>query len=160
MLLENARESTIMSERPKFIRPLLDERKLLLERIKAIEVLLSQYGVSVDSASETDSEKETARLMPRRVHLRRSGSTTDEILDVVRELLAKADTPVKPSTLVTQLSDGGVKVGGTRPLATLSAMLSNSDEFISMPRRQGWILASRETEFRNADPDLFEEEDV
>lgn len=67
------------------------------------------------------------------------------IVDGVLEILRYRDGyPTKTAHILDKLSAKGISVPGTNPKNNLSAMLSNSDLFVSHGR-VGWTLAENET---------------
>lgn len=61
---------------------------------------------------------------------------------VARNALHKRGGPIPLGDLLSIVVNAGVEVGGKNPAATLSARLSNSDEFTSH-RGLGWWFANR-----------------
>lgn len=74
--------------------------------------------------------------------IRRPSSVTSQTHEAVRSILEERGKPVKLPDLLSEVRNRGVHVGGKNEGATLSARLSNSDEFLSF-RGVGWWFADR-----------------
>lgn len=70
---------------------------------------------------------------------RRASAEKVHALDAVALHLSNRSGPVPTRDLLDHLNDLGIEVGGASPLNNLSAMLSNSDRFVSHGR-SGWTL--------------------
>lgn len=119
---------------------LASEIRRLDEFIATAEQLAEESGR--DHAIEQISDDLRRR---RRVYVSsdsRRPTTTQATYDAVRGVLERVGRPVHVGYLLKKLQENGVVVGGKEPSSTLSARLSNSDEFISI-RGLGWWFAEK-----------------
>jgi hypothetical protein len=85
------------------------------------------------------------RIQPARAAPRRSGSPERKaILEQAKQYIAGRDYPTTTAEIFDVLSLV-IQIPGEKPKNNLSAMLSNSDEFVSHGRA-GWTLASETPE--------------
>lgn len=64
-----------------------------------------------------------------------------EILEAVENMLKQHTRPMRAGEILDNLTREGINVGGARPIANLSAMLSHDGRFESLGRAEGWALA-------------------
>lgn len=114
------------------------KRRGLLEII-AIAERLDNPAVSSSVADSFKQAADTATRARRRpsVVVGRPSVVMTETWDAVRAILLEHRAPLKLSELLEKVLARGVEVGGKDPASTLSARLSNSDEFVSH-RGIGW----------------------
>jgi hypothetical protein len=113
-----------------------DPRYAKLEKLYEAAAL---YGLSVGIRAIRETA-ENVRAAQRVISRQRSSSASRQaILDRAKEIIGEADTPVATATLFEIISEE-MEIPGTNPKNNLSAMLSNSDEFVSHGRA-GWTLA-------------------
>ncbi|MGI3170169.1 hypothetical protein ACRARG_13540 [Pseudooceanicola sp. C21-150M6] len=75
-----------------------------------------------------------------------------------REILDELGMPVETRDLLPLIQERGIEVGGKDPIATLSARLSNSEEF-KVRRGVGWWFSDRPfpgEDFEEAEDDTLE----
>lgn len=121
----------------KLIAALVSERDELVRKLEALNSVIAAYG---------GGDGLTTAAPPIRP-LIRVGSTyrsvsekTLKIRKLIRDhIYVWGDTPTPTRELVEFLRANGVTVGGKNEVATLSALLSNSEGFKSIGRN-GWIF--------------------
>lgn len=123
----------------KIIEALREERIALLQKIAAIDATLAAYGVVLGG--------KTIASKPPQVRAEATSRTpsekTQKIRSRVRAILSLTPgIPVPTRQLVDILTNDGFEIGGKKPIATLSALLSNSRDFESIGR-QGWIVTEQ-----------------
>lgn len=106
------------------------ERAELAERIQKLDVLIatveSLFGVPA-----------TISARPARSPAPRASSVMSPTRDAVARILRAQGRAMQTAELVPMLKAAGVAVGGKNEVATLSARLSNSDDFTNN-RGIGW----------------------
>ena len=121
----------------ELLEALRAEEAELQQKLGGVRRLISLYGERRPSSADLRIEGHT----PKSVVTRR-GNGSDEILDAVAELLADKSGPTPTVTLLDQLQNRDISVGGSSPRNTLSAKLSYSNRFHALGR-SGWVLADR-----------------
>ncbi len=121
----------ILAEAKSQLEGLERKRQRLLEII-AIAERLDDPAVSLSVADPTKQAADTAARATRRPSV-----VMTETWDAVRVILSEHRAPLKLSELLERVVARGVEVGGKNPAYTLSARLSNSEEFVSH-RGTGW----------------------
>ena len=66
---------------------------------------------------------------------------TEQVLRAVEEILEHSNRPMRPSELVNELENRGIRVSGKKPNNNLSAMLHNAKGRFQSIGRHGWFLA-------------------
>lgn len=115
-------------------------------RLKALRQALVEYE-GRDSPSAP-----VARHGVTQYAKRRHTPAREAVFDFVRKLLADRDYPTPTRDIFSAMQDANVEIGGKQPINNLSAMLSNSDEFVSYGR-SGWLLKKNDS-LRDLDIDL------
>ena len=137
--------NTILAEAKSQLDELERKRQGLLEII-AIAERLDDPAVSLSVAVSTKQAVDTAMRAANRpsvvvrrrpVVVSRPSVVMTETSDAVRAILSEHRAPLKLSELLEKVLARGIEVGGKDPASTLSARLSNSDEFVSH-RGIGW----------------------
>lgn len=121
----------------------LEKELAALDKLIESAEALAGYGVDLDTDSKTPKAATTRKgaVNPTREHTAR--------------LLREHGRPLQTAELVPMLRDAGVEIGGKDPIATLSARLSNSEQF-KVQRGIGWWFADEEPPHPNY-PSIFEE---
>jgi len=117
------------------------EERSLLQRLRAVQRLIVAYGGVPETLPTVEEEK--AQPSPRSSSTppprRRRSSQGDAVVNEVEQVLKRNDDkPIMTRQLLELLKAQGVEVGGQKPTSTLSAMLSNSERFVSI-RGEGWV---------------------
>ena len=98
----------------------------LLQEMNSLETLISSAKHLANLSDRRSDPTEPVRV-----------SASNPTREITAEILRARGKPIKTVDLLPLLIDRGVEVGGKDSVATLSARLSNSDEFRSN-RRVGW----------------------
>jgi hypothetical protein len=105
------------------------ERAELAERIQKLDLLIATVE-SLSGASTTSAR-------PARAATPRASNVMSPTRDAVARILRAQGRAMQTAELVPILKAAGVAVGGKNEVATLSARLSNSDDFVNN-RGIGW----------------------
>ena len=120
-----------------------------MDYLKILADAESRHRVVVSELAQLEKLIASAKELSKMAHpaqtaadtRRPKRATTSNLTRIItREILTKRGTPMKTVELLPLLRDRGVEVGGKDPIATLSARLSNTDEFESN-RKEGWWFA-------------------
>ena len=104
-------------------------------RRKLLEIIALAESLDDPGISQSDDN-------PPRPSTRRPAQVTLDTYAAVRSLLLERGEPTKISELLEGVVARGIEVGGKDPASTLSARLSNSEEFESI-RGVGWWFAQK-----------------
>ncbi|MBL8658425.1 MAG: hypothetical protein JNM75_01580 [Rhodospirillales bacterium] len=122
----------------------LEEERQLVARLDAVRAVIRIYGKIVDNqaGSLPGADKPACNTNHRPRPTRSPSAHTQQIKDLIRDLLDGESEPT-PTRLILSFLDGeGIEVRGTNKISALSAILSHAEEFETVGR-QGWILKSR-----------------
>ncbi|MEO1026110.1 MAG: hypothetical protein AAFX07_11235 [Pseudomonadota bacterium] len=128
-----------------FVDNLLEKRRELIEKLAHIDDLLRLEGHNLH-VTEHD-------LRPQ-VNQNASVTAGAEILDTVQSVLQQHEAPVPTSKLLHMLEIKGIKLGGTNPVANLSARLSRDSRFESAGRA-GWVFLDSVDESESLDSEVL-----
>lgn len=108
-------------------------RKGLLTELAALDKFIaSARELARFMRSHSPDESDETQSKPRS-----RGGVTNPTKEAVSRILRDRGCPMKTSVLLPLVLKSGVDVGGKDPVATLSARLSNADEFVN-DRSVGW----------------------
>jgi len=96
----------------------------------------------IKSAKRLQGLGEIARATPSRKYQKTSRGRINPTREAVAKILEENGGPLQTRDLLPRLRARGVEVGGKDPVATLSARLSNSDDF-RIDRAVGWWFSNK-----------------
>jgi hypothetical protein len=137
------------------LKQLEREREALVKFIEGAEALA---GLSVPTVTPSATTKAARTRLPQHRKAVRSAGTMAATRDAVAKALRNVGEPMQTRDLLSAITAAGVEVGGKDHVATLSARLSNSDEF-ELHRGHGWWFTGEAVpgfEFEEAEDDAVE----
>ena len=136
------------------IRSLRAEEQQLLQKLHAVRFALEAYGAEYSegsAAEESVSSPEPSPALPTEgvpsKYLRPSAGHSkakDVLATVANFIVSRGYEPQTLKAIFEHVTSMGHSIGGQRPRATLSAMLSNSGQFDNLGRNS-WILVDPPT---------------
>lgn len=128
-------------------------------KLSALETMQAQYERTMFGGAEAVlrnveraatqngliSIGQIAQAVANRGGTRAKSSETRRILQAARDLITIHGKPIPNKELVLALRDQGIEVKGQSPANSLSAILSNSDDFVS-GGRGGWSLSGSDND--------------
>lgn len=112
------------------------EEASLLLRLEHVRAIKASAAALAGAAPKAAAEP-VLHVKPRR-----TSSVMNPTRVAVAELLEEAGGPLETRDLLPKVRERGIDVGGKDPVATLSARLSNSDQFKNR-RGVGWWFSDR-----------------
>lgn len=125
------------------VKSLLEERQAIFERLKDNSDFQAFLTLEDKLHRQTHAfgglrvriPAPASRVAPRKARK----SKTQQVKEQVAEILRKAHKPMSTRTILEELENRGVKVGGKNPITNLSAKLS-ADAGFKNTRREGWEM--------------------
>ncbi len=112
-----------------------------IEKIDELKVLASKYGFELVEQTKVNASNAAASKSPESVGDNASDgavikATSRQAVEQAEKYVRSHGSPVPLSRLMAEMEQHGIKIGGVRPLSTLSAYLSQSEHLESI--RKGW----------------------
>ena len=115
-------------------------RDPIYRRLQVLGAVLKEYGESAETESSRNFELSQPATTPRRqASPRKSSPEREKAMDFARAYLRDATTPTPTREIFRKMEEAGIRLGGANQQNNLSAILSNSEDFISYGR-SGWML--------------------
>lgn len=119
-----------------------DPRHVRLGKLKELRRLYGEHTAPISVTSKTKTRT--------RFRLTTSSKAREKILVTAASIIRGRTTPTSTADILAEIKFRELTVHGKDPRNTLSAMLSNADEFVSHGR-SGWTLAEPSNEPGNTE---------
>ena len=111
-----------------------------IEKIDELRVLASKYGFELVEQNQAKASSAAPKVAESPDDDASNGavikSTSRQAVEQAEKYVRAHGAPVPLSRLMAEMEQHGIKIGGVRPLSTLSAYLSQSEKLESI--RKGW----------------------
>ncbi len=111
-------------------------------RLQKLREMLALYGIDGDAVGDTAATPRAPSAQRERASTRKMSGSRAKILEIASEAIAAGGgDPVPTRDVFEWVAAQGAEIPGKSPVNNLSAMLSNSEQFVSHGRA-GWVLAT------------------